>query len=82
MQAATSLDWHDAGFFFDFDRIHHYDGIPGAAIEEGSVRAFAGAFLAANAENGINLNAAKRGMVLVGNPEHAIFHWAIFDACG
>src|SRR5437899_49464 len=74
------LNRHHPDFFFHFGRIHHRDGIPRAAIEEASIRPFADALLAADAENRINLNAPKRRMVLVRHPEHAVFHRAIFDA--
>jgi hypothetical protein len=71
---------HRADFFFDFRDIHHDDGIPGAAIEEAAIRTFAEALLAADTLKGVNLDSAKRRMVFVRHPEHAIFHGAILDA--
>jgi hypothetical protein len=76
------LDCHCADFFFDFDRVEHDDGIPGAAVKEAAVWAFAQAFLAADAENGIDLDAPERGIVFVRHPEHAIFDRTVLDACG
>jgi hypothetical protein len=66
---------------FDLGDIHHYDCIPGAAIQKAPVRTLAYAFLASYAEHRINLDAAKRRMVLIRHPKHAIFHRAIFHAC-
>src|SRR5215472_12273762 len=63
-----------------FSDIHHLDGIPGTALQEGSLRSFACAKLAANAQIGIDLYAACRRMVLVGNPEHACVDRTVFDA--
>ena len=79
--AAASVG-HGADFFFHFGRIHHDDGVPGAAIEEATVRALAQALLAPDAENRIDLNASEWRMVLVWNPKHAIFDGAVFDAGG
>src|SRR5262249_48687044 len=45
-----------------------------------TVRALAEALLAADAKNRINLNAAERRMVFVGDPEHAVFHGTVFHA--
>ena len=73
---------HGADIFFHCGRIHHDDGVPGAAIEEATVRALAKALLAAYAENRIDLNASEWRMVLVGNPKHAIFDRAVFNAGG
>jgi hypothetical protein len=73
---------HGADFFFDFDGVHHDDGVPRAAIEEAAVGALAKALFAADAEDGINLDAAEGRIVLVGNPEHAVFDRAVFDAGG
>ena len=69
-------------FFFHFRRFHHDDGIPGAAVEETAVGAFAEALLTTDAKNGINLNAAEGRIILVGDPEHAVFDGAILDAGG
>jgi len=73
---------HRADFFFYFYGIDHRDRIPGAAIEEAAIGAFAQAFLAADAEDGVDGNAAEGRMILVGDPEHAVFHRAIFHAGG
>jgi len=75
----SDLKFNAQGALHFLDR-HHIDGVPWAAIEEGSVGAFAGAFLAANAEVRINFDAAKGRMVFVGNPIHAVFDRAIRDA--
>jgi len=61
---------------------NHFDGIPGTAVEEGAVRAFAGALLATNAKIRIDFNAAEGWMIFVGHPEHAGFDWAVLDARG
>src|SRR5216684_716677 len=71
---------HRADFFFHFGDIHHDDGVPGAAIEEAAVGAFAEALLAADALERVNLDAAERRIVFVGHPEHAIFHRAVLHA--
>src|ERR1700727_985440 len=75
-----SLDRHWPDFFFHLNRVDHCNGVPGAAVEEATVGAFAQAFLAADAEDRVDLNAAERRIVLVGHPEHAVFHRAIFHA--
>src|SRR5579872_872196 len=79
-QQRRLLDRHGTDFFFDLNGVDHDDGVPRAAIEETAVRALAEAFLAADAENGIDRNAAKWRMVFVRHPEHTVFHWAIFHA--
>jgi len=76
------LNRHDADFFFDVGGFDHDDGVPGAAVEEAAFGAFADAFLAADAEDGIDLDAAERWMVFVGDPKHAVFNGAIFHAGG
>jgi len=76
------LKRHHADFFFDLRRFHHRNRIPGTAVQETSIWAFAYAFLAANAENGIHLNAAEWGMVFVRHPEHAGFDGAILHTSG
>src|SRR5580704_1529086 len=73
---------HGADFFFDFGDVHHDDGVPGAAIEEAAVGALAEALLAADALKRIDLDAAERRIVLVGDPEHAVFDRAVLDAGG
>lgn len=59
---------------------NHLDSVPGAAVEERSIRAFADAFLAADAEIGINLYAPERRVIFIRDPEHAGFNRTIFDA--
>src|SRR5580704_9375659 len=76
------LDRHWADFFFHFHGVDHGDGVPGAAVEEAAVGAFAQALLAADAEDGIDGDAAERRMVVVGHPEHAVFYRAIFHTGG
>jgi hypothetical protein len=71
---------HHADFLFYFDSIDHHDRIPGAAVEEATVRPFAEALLAADAKYGIDLNSAERRVVFVRNPEHAIFYRTILHA--
>src|SRR6266852_2034458 len=73
---------HRADFFFDFRDIHHDDGVPRTAIQEAAVGAFAEALLAADALEGVNLDAPERRIVLVRNPKHAVFHRTIFNAGG
>ena len=52
VRAESSLDRHRPDFFFHFRGVDHDDGVPGAAVEEGSVGALAQALLAADAEDG------------------------------
>jgi hypothetical protein len=61
---------------------HHLNCVPGTAVEKRTIWTFAYALLAANAKIGINFNAAKRRVILVGYPEHARFDGAIFNARG
>src|SRR5947208_2636617 len=61
---------------------NHLNCIPRTAIEEGAVRAFAGALLTANAEIRIDFDAAEGWMIFIGHPEHAGFDGAVFDARG
>ena len=68
-------------FFFYFSGIDHHNGVPGTAIQEAAVRAFAEALLAADTENGVNRDAADGRAVFVRHPEHAVFHRTILDAC-
>src|SRR5690348_10925557 len=42
-QSSMESIGHDADFFFHLSGVHHGDGIPGAAVEEGAVRTLAGA---------------------------------------
>src|ERR1017187_4197053 len=59
---------------------YHFYGVPGAAIQERSVRTLTGALLAADAEDGIDLDTTERPMILIGHPVHAIGHRAIGHA--
>ena len=61
---------------------NHLDGVPGTAVEKRAVGAFAGAFLAADAEVRIDFDAAEGRMVFVRYPEHAGFYRAVFDTGG
>ena len=80
LETRSCLDRHRADFLLYLGRIYHRDGIPGTAIQKTSIRPFAEAFLAANAQDWIDCDPAERRIILVRHPEHAIFHWAIFDA--
>src|ERR1700732_3902162 len=59
---------------------NHVNGVPRAAFEERAVRTFAGAQLASDAKQGIDDDAAKRGVVLIRRPIHAIRNGAVLDA--
>ncbi len=59
---------------------HHFDCIPRAAIKKCAIRSFTDAFLATDAEIRIYFDAAERGMILVGYPEHARFDRTILYA--
>jgi len=59
---------------------HHFNCVPGTAIKKCAIRSFADAFLAANAEIGIDLDATKWRVIFVGYPKHAGFDRAILDA--
>ena len=65
---------------FPVFRGYHLYGIPGATIEERTVRPFTGAFLAPDAEVGIDLDTTERGMILVRNPEHTSLNGTVLDA--
>src|SRR5215467_7570493 len=73
---------HGADFFFDFGDVHHDNGVPRAAVQEAAIGAFAKALLAADTEDGIDLDAAKGRMVFVRDPEHAVFNRTVLDARG
>ena len=70
---------HGADFFFHFGCFEHDDRIPRAAVEESPLWPLTEALLTSDAEKRIYLDAAKRGMIDVRYPEHAIFHRAILD---
>jgi hypothetical protein len=76
------LKRHDPDFFFHFGCVYHHNCIPGATVQKGAIRAFAGAFVTADAENGVDLDATEGRIILVRNPEHAVFYRTIFDARG
>src|SRR5882724_3194328 len=78
----TLLIRHGPNYFFHLANIHHDDGVPRASIQETSVRPLAHAFLPPDAEDWVHLDAAKRQMILIRHPKHAIFHRAIFHTCG
>src|ERR1700728_3528044 len=67
---------------FDVFDGNHFDGIPGAAVEEGTVGPLADTFLTADAEHRVHLDAAEGRMVFIGHPIHAIGHGAIGHAGG
>ena len=73
---------HYADFFFHFDGIHHNNCIPGTAVEERSVGAFAGALFAADAEDGVDLDSPEGRVIFVRDPEHAVLDRAILHAGG
>ena len=73
---------HGADFFFDRSGVHHDDGVPRTPVEEAAIGAFAEALFATDAEDGIDLDAAKGRMVFVRDPEHAVFDGTVFDARG
>ncbi len=58
----------------------HLNGVPRAAIQKSAVRALADAFLAADAEVRIDLDAPEWRVIFVGHPEHTRFNWTILDA--
>src|SRR5690242_11640006 len=81
-QHANSDRHFDADLGFDGFNGHHFDGVPGAAIEKRAVGTFAGALLAADAEKRIDFDAPERRMIYVGNPIHAVGHRAVGHASG
>ena len=70
----------DSEMRLDFFRRYHLDGIPRAAVQKAAVRTFAGTLFAADAECRVDFDPAERGMVLVGDPVHAVGHGAIRNA--
>ena len=70
----------DSEMNLDVFRRHHLDGVPWAAVEKTAVGTFTGTFFAADAEYRVNFDSAKGGMVLIGDPVHAIGHGAIRNA--
>lgn len=73
---------HGPDFFFHFRNIHHDYRVPRASVEEGALWTLAEALLASDALQGVYLDAAERGMIVIRDPKHAIFHRAILDAGG
>src|SRR5215475_4746900 len=71
---------HRPNDFFYLWRIHHDDGVPRTAIQKAAVWSLADTLLTTDTLNRIHLDAAERRMVFVRNPEHAIFHRAVFNA--
>ena len=65
---------------FPIIRRHHFDCIPGTAIQKGAVWSLADAFLTADAEIRINFDASEWRMIFVGDPEHAGFNGTVLDA--
>src|SRR5690242_18180515 len=83
MSSAIASDRHlDADRGLDFFDRDHFDGVPRATVEEGAVGALAGALFAPDAEEGIHFDMAEGRMVLIGDPVHAIGHWAVGNAGG
>lgn len=73
---------HRANFLFHFRNVDHDDCVPRASVQESSLGTLAEAFLAADAEDGVDLDAAERWMIIIRNPEHAIFDRTILYAGG
>ena len=61
---------------------HHFNSIPGTAIEKRAVGAFANALLTTDAEVWINFNSSEGRMVFIRDPKHACFDGAVFNASG
>src|ERR1700722_6057118 len=80
LTAKSCSNCHRPDFFFHLNCIHHPDGVPRTAIQKATVRTLAEALLAADAQDGIDCDAAKRRAVFVRHPEHAVFHRTIFHA--
>src|ERR1039458_957811 len=70
----------DANFHLFYS--YHFYGVPGAAVQKSAVGTLAGALLAADAEDRIDLDTAERPMIFIGQPVHAIGHRAIGHAGG
>lgn len=60
---------------------HHFNRVPGTAIEKSPIWSFADAFLTPDAEIRVDFDAAKRRVIFVRHPKHARFDRAIFDTC-
>src|ERR1022692_4907461 len=59
---------------------YHFYGVPGAAVQESAVGTLAGALLATDTQDGIDLDTTERPMILIVHPVHAIRHRAIGHA--
>ena len=78
-QFPSDLEFNPQGGLDVFDG-DHLDGVPRAAVQEAAVGALADALLAADAEIGVNLDAAEGRVVLVRDPVHAVFDGAVRHA--
>src|SRR6185369_4819909 len=72
----------ESGPRFPFSHVHHLNRVPRTAFEEGSVRTFAGAELAADAQIGIDFDSAVCIVVGIVHPEHASIDRTVFHSCG
>src|SRR5579863_9306134 len=80
MNLAAILNRHlDADLGFDVLNGDHLDGIPRASVQERPVRALAGAFLALDAKERIDLDSSEGRMVRIRDPVHAVGYRAIGD---
>jgi len=59
---------------------NHLNGVPRAPIQKTSIRAFAGALLAANTELRINFDTSEGRVVFILHPIHAVRDGAIRNA--
>jgi hypothetical protein len=59
---------------------HHFDCVPGTAIQKRAIWSLADAFLAANAQIRINFDPSEWRMIFVGHPEHAGFNGTVLNA--
>jgi hypothetical protein len=79
---AASSEGKRAESAFPFGGGDHINSVPGAAFEERAVGAFAGAQFAADAEQGIDDDAAEWSVVLVRRPVHALRNGAVLHTGG
>src|SRR5580704_13118464 len=83
MMDRRNLDGHlNADLRFYCFNGHHFDGVPRTTVQKSTVWPFADAFLTADAEQGIDLDVAERGVVFVLHPIHAVTHRAVRHAGG
>ena len=59
---------------------NHFDGVPGAAVQEATIGSFTRAFLAANTTLGIDLDPAEGRVFFVGYPIHAVLNRTVGNA--